>query len=109
MPLYQRRALDALLGEDHETPAILHALEGGYIRPVPGGDLLRNPEVLPTGRNLHGFDPYRLPSAAAFRAGQLQAERLLERHAQAGGGLPETVAVVLWGSDNLKTEGQGHS
>ena len=101
----QRAALDALLAADHETPAILHALDGGYLRPAPGGDLLRNPEILPTGRNLHGFDPFRIPSAFAVQDGERQAERLLARHAAEGRALPETVAMVLWGTDNLKTEG----
>ena len=103
----ERARLDALLAEDHEIPAILHALDGGYLRPAPGGDLLRNAaEVLPTGRNLHGFDPFRIPSAFAVQDGARQAERLLARHAaETGGRLPETVAVVLWGTDNLKTEG----
>ncbi|GAB1717008.1 MAG: magnesium-chelatase subunit H [Nitrobacter sp.] len=100
-----RASLDALLATDHETPAIIHALDGGYIRPVPGGDLLRNTEVLPTGRNLHGFDPFRIPSAFAVLDGARQAERLLARHAHDGNALPETVAMVLWGTDNLKTEG----
>ncbi len=101
----RRGALDALLAEDHEIPALLHALDGGYIRPAPGGDLLRSPEVLPTGRNLHGFDPFRIPSAFAVADGARQAERLLARHAEDRSGLPETVAIVLWGTDNLKTEG----
>lgn len=101
----RRAALDALLAADHETPAILHALDRGYLRPVPGGDPLRNPDVLPTGRNLHGFDPFRIPSAFAVKDGARQAERLLERHAAEGSALPETVAMVLWGIDNLKTEG----
>ena len=51
-----------MLAVDHEIPAIIHALDGGYIRPAPGGDLLRTTEVLPTGRNLHGFDPFRFPA-----------------------------------------------
>jgi magnesium chelatase subunit H len=101
----ERARLDALLAEDHELPAIIHALDGGYVRPAPGGDLLRTTDVLPTGRNLHGFDPFRLPSAFAVQDGARQADRLLARHAQDGNGLPETVAMVLWGTDNLKTEG----
>jgi magnesium chelatase subunit H len=101
----RREALDALLAEDHETTSILHALDGGYIRPAPGGDLLRNVEVLPTGRNLHGFDPFRIPSAFAVQDGARQAERLLARHRLDGLAPPETVAFVLWGTDNLKTEG----
>jgi len=101
----RRAALDRLLATDAELPAILRALGGGYLRPAPGGDLLRNQEVLPTGRNLHGFDPFRLPSAFAVQDGARQADRLLARHAVEGKGLPETVALVLWGTDNLKTEG----
>ena len=94
-----------LLGEDHELPALIHALDGGYIMPVAGGDLLRNPDVLPTGRNLHGFDPFRLPSVFAVEDGARQAGRLLARHLEDGNGFPESIAMVLWGTDNLKTEG----
>ncbi len=94
-----------LLEQNDELPAILHALDGGFVRPAPGGDLLRNPEVLPTGRNLHGFDPYRLPTSFAVREGNQQAQCLLERHLQDGHSLPESTALVLWGSDNMKNEG----
>ncbi|MGJ5132457.1 magnesium chelatase subunit H [Bradyrhizobium oligotrophicum] len=101
----KRAELDRMLATDSETPAILHALDGGYVRPVPGGDLLRNTDVLPTGRNLHGFDPFRIPSAFALKDAERQAARLLARHAGEGHKLPETIALVLWGTDNLKTEG----
>jgi magnesium chelatase subunit H len=98
-------ASNALLAVDSEIAGILRALDGRFVPPAPGGDVMRNPQVLPTGRNLHGFDPFRIPSAFAVRDAQRQTERLLERHAQDGHGLPETVALVLWGTDNLKTEG----
>lgn len=97
--------IDALLRNDAEIPAILHALDGGFIKPVAGGDLIRNTDILPTGRNIHGFDPFRLPSAFAVADGARQAERLLDRHRELSGALPETVAMVLWGTDNLKSEG----
>ena len=102
----KRAAVDALLATDSELPAVLHALDARYLRPAPGGDLLRTTDVLPTGRNLHGFDPFRIPSAFAVQDAARQAERLLARHAEDSNGvLPETVAMVLWGTDNLKTEG----
>jgi len=101
----ERDRLDALLAEDHELPALIRAMDGRFIRPAPGGDLLRTTAILPTGRNLHGFDPFRIPSAFAVADGALQADRLLARHQSETGHLPETVAVVLWGTDNLKTEG----
>lgn len=107
--------LDTLLGilervnretqTDAEVAAILKALNGEFIRPAPGGDLLHTPEILPTGRNLHGFDPFRMPSRFAVSDGARQAERLLERYKADGHGLPESVAMVLWGTDNLKTGG----
>ena len=96
---------DRWLAEDHEVSAILKALDGRFIRPAPGGDLLRTPAVLPTGRNLHGFDPFRIPSAFAIQDGARQAERIIARHRAEGLPMPETVAIVLWGTDNLKNEG----
>jgi len=98
-------ATDVLMRDDHELGAILHALDGGFIRPAPGGDLLRTPAILPTGRNLHGFDPFRIPSAFAIEDGARQAKVLLDRYAEDSGTLPESIALVLWGTDNLKTEG----
>ncbi len=95
----------AKLAEDHELPAIIRALDGGYIRPAPGGDLVRTPAILPTGRNLHGFDPFHIPSAFAVREGAHQAQIMLDRHLAETGEFPESVALVLWGSDNLKSEG----
>ncbi|MBB4284375.1 magnesium chelatase subunit H [Roseospira goensis] len=106
MALFEELArIDGLLTTDAEIPALLHALDGGFVRPAPGGDLLRTPAVLPTGRNLHGFDPFRLPSPFAVKDGALQARMVLDRHVAEGNPYPETIAIVLWGTDNLKTEG----
>ena len=93
------------LADNGELPALLRALDGRFVRPAPGGDLLRTPAVLPTGRNLHGFDPFRIPSAFAVKDGGQQAQRLLDRYTADGHALPESIAMVLWGTDNLKTEG----
>ncbi|MEL7180145.1 MAG: magnesium chelatase subunit H [Pseudomonadota bacterium] len=90
-----------LLKEDHELPALMRALSGHYIEPVPGGDLIRAPQIVPTGRNIHAFDPFRMPTAFAMSEGAKQADLLLETHAS----LPRTVALVLWGSDNIKSDG----
>jgi magnesium chelatase subunit H len=103
--LRELAASDRHLAQDHEVAGLLRALDGRYVRPAPGGDVLRSPAVLPTGRNLHGFDPFRIPSAYAVQDGAKQAQRLLERHRADGHPLPESIALVLWGSDNLKNEG----
>jgi len=98
-------ALNAALATNHELDGLVSALSGRYIHPVSGGDILRAPEILPTGRNIHGFDPFRLPSAFAVQDGAEQARRLIERTLADSGHLPETIAMVLWGTDNLKSEG----
>jgi len=105
LPEADLSAAEAHLSVDTEIPALLHAMGGGFVRPAPGGDLTRTPEVLPTGRNIHAFDPFRMPSAFALQDGAAQAERLIARHMAEGNPLPRSVALVLWGSDNLKTEG----
>ncbi|MBL3704336.1 magnesium chelatase subunit H [Sulfitobacter sp. BDSS02] len=100
-PEETRRMVEAHLDGDSEIDALMRALEGRFIPPVPGGDLIRNPEILPTGRNIHAFDPFRMPTAFACREGAKQAQLLLETH----DGLPRSVALVLWGSDNIKSDG----
>ena len=90
---------------DGELSGMVHALDGGYVPAAPAGDLLRNAETLPAGRNIHGFDPFRMPTAFAQRQGERVAEQLLERHRADAGDWPRSIAFVLWGSDNLKNEG----
>ncbi|MEM6415073.1 MAG: magnesium chelatase subunit H [Pseudomonadota bacterium] len=101
----QLKKLNNGLQTETEIPALLAALDGRYIPPVPGGDVLRNPDILPTGRNIHGFDPFRMPTAYAVKDGARQADRLLNRCSDDATAMPETVAIVLWGTDNLKSEG----
>ena len=80
-------------------------MDGHYIAPAAGGDVMRNPDVLPTGRNLHGFDPFRIPSVFAVQDGAKQAQKIVEKYMADGNTIPESIAIVLWGSDNLKSEG----
>jgi len=89
-----------------ESSSILAVLEGRYLRPAAGGDVLRNPAVLPTGRNLHGLNPALIPNAPALKLAQRTVDALLERARAETGGWPESVGLVLWGTDNLKTDGE---
>jgi magnesium chelatase subunit H len=91
-----------------ELTNLLRGLNGEYIPPAPGGDLLRDgPGVLPTGRNIHALDPYRMPSPAAYERGRQIAQQLIEQHLQEHNGTyPETIAVMLWGLDAIKTKGE---
>lgn len=95
------------LAENHELQAVLHALEGKYTPPSPGNDLVRNPDIVPTGRNIHALDPYSIPSSFARQAGKLSAEELLLHYRTESGENPESIALILWGTDNLKSDGEG--
>lgn len=93
-----------LLKSTEEVDGIMNLLNGGYILPAPGGDLLRDgASVLPTGRNIHALDPYRMPSAGAWVKGQRAVDEILSQHQiSSGGAYPETIAVTLWVSVLLK-------
>jgi magnesium chelatase subunit H len=90
-----------------EIESLVRALRGEYIEPGPGADIIQNPDVLPTGRNTHAINPYSVPSAAAFTRSELVATSLLERYRKEHGRFPEAMALVLWGLDNIKTQGEG--
>ena len=98
---------DLLLQTTDELSNLLRGLNGEYIPPAPGGDLLRDGMgVLPTGRNIHALDPYRMPSPAAYERGRAIAQNIISQHLHEHGEYPETVAVMLWGLDAIKTRGE---
>jgi len=91
---------------DMEMGSLLRALDGEYVLPGPGGDPIRNPGVLPSGKNIHALDPQSIPTRAAIAAAKVVVDRLLERQKAEQGAWPETIACVLWGTDNIKTYGE---
>ena len=43
--------------------SLVRGIGGEFVLPAPGGDVIRDGAgVLPTGRNIHALDPYRIPS-----------------------------------------------
>jgi len=95
------------LESNRELESLRSALRGEYIEPGPGADIVQNPLVLPTGRNTHAINPYSVPSQAAFVRARQAAEALLRRYFDEHGRYPRALALVLWGLDNIKTEGEG--
>merc|ERR1712022_47372 len=90
----------------NEVGAMLTALDGKYIVPGPGGDPIRNPDVLPTGKNMHGLDPQSIPTMAAVDVAKVVVDRLLEKMKADTGEYPQSIAFTLWGTDNIKTYGE---
>ena len=95
------------LDSNNEIDSLVRALRGEYIRPGPGSDIVQNPFVLPTGRNTHAVNPYSVPSQMAFARAERTADALLRRYFDEHGRYPRALALVLWGLDNIKTQGEG--
>lgn len=95
------------LQTNNEIDALVRALRGEFIEPGPGADIIQNPDILPTGRNTHAINPYGVPSAVAYARSETVANSLLDRYKNENGRYPEAMALVLWGLDNIKTQGEG--
>ncbi|MCA1634708.1 MAG: cobaltochelatase subunit CobN [Acidobacteria bacterium] len=95
------------LSTNPELESLARALRGEYIEPGPGADIVQNPFILPTGRNTHAVNPYAVPSVVAYTRAERVVNLLLERHRGEHGRYPRAMALVLWGLDNIKTQGEG--
>lgn len=93
------------IGAQNEQPALLAALAGRYIPTSYGGDPIKNPDAYPTGRNLYGFDPSRVPTPQAWEAGKIAAEELLSAHREKSGLPPQKITFSLWSVETMRHQG----
>ena len=89
-----------------EMTSLLNALRGGYTAPSPGGDVISNPNAVPTGRNLYGINAETCPTEQAWEKGKELAENTIrlyrERHHDS---IPRKVSYTLWSSEFIETGG----
>lgn len=90
------------LSANRENEGLLAALAGRHVPTSYGGDPIKNPDSLPTGRNLYGFDPSRVPTREAWEAGRGAAERLIAQHQETHGRYPEKLAFTLWSVETMR-------
>jgi cobaltochelatase CobN len=89
-----------------ELTNLLHGLAGGHVPAGSSGAPTRGgAHVLPTGRNFYSVDPKAIPSLLAWDVGRALADRLVERHVAETGEPPRTVGIVVWGTANMRTQG----
>lgn len=107
LELAQRaQTLDRLLATEGEMDGLLNALNGRFLPAAYGGDPIRNPESLPTGRNLTGLDPSRLPTRQAYNvAGLLFKNWLDDWHRANGEQPPRRMVLSLWAGETLRHQG----
>ncbi|MDT7838104.1 cobaltochelatase subunit CobN [Aquabacterium sp. OR-4] len=90
------------LGAQNEQRALLAALDGRHIPTSYGGDPIKNPDALPTGRNLYGFDPSRVPTPAAWAAGQQAMDALIATHRAKTGRMLAKTTLTLWSVETMR-------
>jgi cobaltochelatase CobN len=91
--------------EPSESSGLLRALEGQYVFPACGGDPIRDPDVYPSGRAMYAFDPRLVPTVAAETRGKAAAASLVESYWKKNGRDPESIGIILWGFETMKTGG----
>ncbi len=83
----------------------LDALAGRYVPPGGGGDPLRNPQALPTGRNLYGINPAEVPTRAAWDLGVALAEEQIAAERERLGRWPRKIGFTLWNTELIRQHG----
>ena len=96
-----RRYVNDLRAE-HEVEGVVRGLSARWIDPSYGGDPIRNPDALHTGRNMYGFDPGRVPTRAAYEAGKVALDSLIASYRQANGRFPEKLAFTMWSTETMR-------
>jgi cobaltochelatase CobN len=88
-----------------EVTQTLRALDGRYIRPGGGGDPVRTPSALPTGRNLYGVNPAEIPTKAAWDVGVTLGTQLAEAERKRLGRWPKKIGFNLWATELVRQYG----
>jgi len=100
------RLVSAMQQSAHdELENLTRGLSGRPVPAGPGNDPMRTPESLPTGRNLYGFDPTRLPTPAAWAIGEKLATELVHDFHARKGAWPDKYVFNLWGVESSRHEG----
>lgn len=95
-----------LLHTKDEMDSLLTAMDGRYVYPGPSGPPTRgNVKVLPSGRNFYGIDPDSVPTSTAWEIGRRMADQMLDRYRTEHGHYPHEIAMVIWATDTMKTNG----
>ena len=90
----------------NEMSSLMNALNGGFTAPSPGGDLIVNPNTLPTGRNLFSINVENTPSEGAWEKAKELCDNTIKMYCERHKGeYPRKVSYTLWSSEFIETEG----
>lgn len=107
MDLIEREVIPKLLRTTDELESFRKGINGGFVLPGKGGSPSRgNLDILPTGRNMYGIVPNEVPSKVAYKLGKTLGDQLLSKHLENSGTYPESIAIVLYSGDQMRTHGE---
>ena len=88
-----------------EVDNLLKGLDGRFVPPGPGNSPIRNPNAVPTGRNMYLLNPEEVPTPPSWELGRKLADELVTRHQAQTGDFPTKIGFDLRSSATFRDYG----
>lgn len=89
----------------NEINNLMKGLKGGFVPPGSGNSPIRNPNAVPTGRNMYLLNPEEVPTRPSWELGKKLAEELIARHEKEHGEFPTKIGFDLRSSATFRDYG----
>ena len=89
----------------NEIDNLLKGLDGRFVPPGPGNNPIRNPNAVPTGRNMYLLNPEEVPTRPSWELGTKLADQLIARHQEEHKQFPTKVGFDLRSSATFRDYG----
>ncbi|MBF7095651.1 cobaltochelatase subunit CobN [Alkalibacter mobilis] len=97
---------DKVLGISQEIDHFIKGINGKFVPPGQAGAPTRgNARILPTGKNFYTVDPGAMPSRSSWEIGKVLGNQLLERYIKDEGQYPESISMLVYATDSMRTYG----
>ena len=91
---------------ESELASMINAMNGGYVAPSSGGDVIANPNTLPTGRNLFAINAEETPTEAGWEKGKQLAQNTIDMYRKRhNDSIPRKVSYTLWSGEFIESGG----
>lgn len=90
---------------DDEIENLLRGLDGRFVPPGPGNSPIRNPNAVPTGRNMYLLNPEEVPTRPSWELGTRLVRQMIEQHQAKHGTFPTKYGLDLRSSATYRDYG----
>ncbi|MCC7086308.1 MAG: cobaltochelatase subunit CobN [Pirellulales bacterium] len=88
-----------------EIDNLLRGLAGKFIEPGPGNNPMRNPNSVPTGRNMYLLNPDEVPTRPSWELGKKLVDEVIAQHQALHGEFPTKLGFDLRSSATFRDYG----